>query len=86
MKNRDLHNSSFNRVWLKTIITVKFALKNHGDSISQSSKSSILDLFVNIFMFDLSFIEFTGFLDFLDPKNWVFSHIWHDNSIPTSLR
>ena len=45
MKNRDLHNSSFNRVWLKTTIIVRIALKNHGDSISQSSKSSILDLF-----------------------------------------
>ena len=38
MKIRELHNSSFNRVWLKTVMTLKFALKNCVDSISQTLK------------------------------------------------
>jgi len=38
-KKCDLYNSTFNRVWLKTVITVKFALKNSIDSISETLKS-----------------------------------------------
>ena len=51
MKNCDLHNSSFNRVWLKTVITVKFALKNCIDSICQTSKNNFLDPFRAYFKF-----------------------------------
>ena len=36
----NLHNTSFNRVWANTIITVNFALKNCIDSISQTSKKN----------------------------------------------
>ena len=42
VENRMVYNSSFNRVWLKTVITVKLALKNCIDSISQTSNNIFL--------------------------------------------
>ena len=50
-KNPILHNSSFMRVWPKTIIIVKFALKFWLDSTSQISKMIFLDPFREDFHF-----------------------------------
>ena len=51
LKNEILHNYFFNRVWLETTITVKFALKNCIDSTTQTSKMFFLDPFREYFHF-----------------------------------
>ena len=51
LKNPILHNSSFMRVWPKTIIIAKFALKFWLDSTSQISKMIFLDPFREDFHF-----------------------------------
>ena len=45
LKKMTLHNYSFNRVWPKTIIIVKIAVKNHIGPANQISISIFLDHF-----------------------------------------
>ena len=56
MESSDLHNSPFMRVWLKTDITMRFALKTNVDSIGQTSKSSSDDPFHEDIIFLTSII------------------------------